>query len=553
MRNEDNLASSSESPKETEQDSNDFVSLGASDDRTRNKILQRASVALFLTSVVILVFFAGMYVQQSRVFPYSMVSSAYKTLVVALETNGIIRSSDNEYYGTNIPNYTAGDAALDSRGFRPYGCVGIEDSAMESIRDDFRRAVCEDSYTSKDDASASRMELVEGDGFANSILAGGVAGAFTDLCPNQNGCLAVQYSSSGEVEHAYPYFPDKISSANIVSDSEFPYEEGIGWSFSEEVDIISVSKYPDGDLLVTFHASSVFPYGLGVARVAPDGTPRWYRKDYSHHWPHMTDENIAIVPSLRTGRGLPVRLEIEDNFRAEVFDMWCKEGLLDDYLKFIDGDGNLLNEVSILDAIIESPYANLLIYVGKSCNPTHLNFVHVVDDDSGSADGIEAGDLVISLRNLHAFGILDGETYRLKRLVRGSFVGQHAVHHLSDSRFVMFDNSGTDWRGYGPSRLLIVDVESGQETTVFPNEGTPEHLRSFFTKRHGTLSLSPDGRRVLITDFRNGRGLEVRLLDGAVLNIFHNLHDVSGLESFPDEHVANAWYFELFELRYVRD
>ena len=36
----------------------------------------------------------------------------------------------------------------------------------------------------------------------------------------------------------------------------------------------------------------------------------------------------------------------------------------------------------------------------------------------------------------------------------------------------MFDNRGTDGV-YGPSRLLMIDIANGQETTVFPNSSTP--------------------------------------------------------------------------------
>ena len=90
-------------------------------------------------------------------------------------------------------------------------------------------------------------------------------------------------------------------------------------------------------------------------------------------------------------------------------------------------------------------------------------------------DGIAKGDLTLSLRNISAFVILDGETSRVKRLVRGTFSRQHSVQHLKDSVFLMFDNHGGDEIG-GPSRLLEFDLADGAERTIFPNPDTPAHL-----------------------------------------------------------------------------
>ena len=528
------------------------ASLSAESDSRRYK---RLAALLLLMSIALLMFFGGMYVQQSRVFPYSIVSSAYKTLVVALETNGLIRSADDEYYGASVRNATSGSAASDSGVFRPYGCVDMEDSVLDSIRQEFRRAGCEDLYTSKDDAPASRFEFIDGGGFAAPILVQAERGAFTDLCPGEHGCLAVEYSSSGELRHAYPYRPEEIHAANIVSESEFPYEHAIGWSFEKDARAFSVSRYPDGDLMVVFEFKGSFPHGGGVARVSPDGSPAWYRKDYSHHWPHLTDDDMAVVPVFRT----------DGEQRGFTFDggnpsakwsqtLWCDawDGqILHDYLRFIDGDGNLMHETSILDAVTESRYAETVRQLRHRCDPTHLNFVRVLGDGIPGIDDTATGDIVVSLRNMHAFGVLDGDTHRLKRMQRGSFIMQHSVQHLDGSRFIMFDNSGTDGV-HGPSRLLIVDMADGRETTVFPNDDTPQHLLNFFSELYGRVDVSPDGRRALVTDFSNGRGLEIRLSDGAVMNIFHSLHDVSGLEQFPDEHAANAWRFEIQDISYVK-
>ena len=206
--------------------------------------------------------------------------------------------------------------------------------------------------------------------------------------------------------------------------------------------------------------------------------------------------------------------------------------------------------VSVFDAIRESSYAPLLTYV-PPCNPTHLNSVHPLGADAAGA-GLEPGDLVVSLRNLHAFAILDRDTHRLKRLVRGGFMGQHAVLHFEGSRFLMLDNrGGRNADGDREvSRLLMVDAASGEETTIFPNHRTPDHLRELYTDLSGGLAISPDRRRALMTFTNEGKAVEVRIADGAVLVVFDSLHDVSHLKGFPEERTIRTVRSHLWEVRY---
>ena len=164
--------------------------------------------------------------------------------------------------------------------------------------------------------------------------------------------------------------------------------------------------------------------------------------------------------------------------------------------------------------------------------------------------GIVSGDVVVSLRNISAFAILDGDTYRLKRLVRGGFFMQHSVMHLEGTRFLMFDNLGREGR-HGPSRLLMVDIADGTETTIFPNDRTPAHLRNLYSTTRGGISISPDRRRVIVSFTRAGKAVEVRLRDGAVLTVFNSVHDVSRLASFPEERKTKAVAHLIMTIRYI--
>ena len=109
-----------------------------------------------------------------------------------------------------------------------------------------------------------------------------------------------------------------------------------------------------------------------------------YRKDYSHHWPHVVGEHLALVPSERL-RGARVVFEIGGGQRGRPMEMQCEEGMIrEDKVNAINGFGDVLQEVPMLDAIIESRHAGSLVGANP-CDPVHLNFVHVLGEDAGGA------------------------------------------------------------------------------------------------------------------------------------------------------------------------
>ena len=391
-----------------------------------------------------------------------------------------------------------------------------------------------------DSVKAHRLEFVAAAALADPILVPGGLGEFAEHCPGHVGCLAVVYAGDGRVVQAYPYRPDEIEkTAPLVA---FPYEQPLGFSMYDTGRPISISQYANGDLLVVFHSKYIFPYGLGVARIDPDGWPIWYRRDYSHHEAHLAADDVALVPSLRIGKG-------RRTFHSDPLER--KVQSVTSYLDFVhvvDGAGRLVKEISIIDALIESPYAPILQYADPY-DPTHLNSVHELGRDARGG-GIEPGDLVISLRNISAFVILDGDTYRLKRLIRGGFFGQHSVTHLEGSQFLMLDNWGREGR-HGPSRLLMVDIVDGAETTIFPNDSTPAELRNLYSSTRGGISISPDRRRVIVSFSQAGRAVEVRLRDGAVLTVFNSVHDGSHQDSLPEERKTKAMLLPMRTIRYI--
>ncbi len=407
-------------------------------------------------------------------------------------------------------------------------------------------------------ATANRFQFVAGDSLSGPVLWQGGRYQFLEYCPDE-GCLAVEYTATGGVAHAYPLRPNELEQAAAAAHSdEFPYELSPATSFARDTHVFGISRYANGDLLVVFHnKNTAFPSGAGVARIDRDGHPVWFRRDYSHHWPHIEADGVALVPGLLIGS--------EDiSFKGGPRLRWTRTLRCTgnrphlDTIGVIDGNGRLLKRINLIDALRDSPFAYLMQSTskpggaGSPCDPLHLNFVYRLGADAGGTWGLAPGDLVASLRNLSAFAILDGESGRVKRLVRGSFFYQHSVQHLTGATFLMFDNFGHDGT-HGPSRLLMIDLADGRETTIFPNDQTPEPLQNLFSDAQGVIDISPDRRRAMVSFTEPGMGVEVRLADGAVLNVFHSLHDVSNLEQFPEKRKQRATRFRMRGLYYIRN
>lgn len=462
-------------------------------------LLDKAPRFLFLTAVLLAAFAIGWKVRTFGIFPHAILFDAYKTAKTQIE---FLTDKNPTWKALNFVN------------------------------------------VAPDRVETHRFEFVAADALTDPILVPGGFGQFAEYCPGHVGCLAVEYAGNGAVLHAYPYRPEEIEKTIPLVD--FPYEQPLGFSMHNAVTPWSMLQYDNGDLLVVLHSERSFPFGQGVARIDRDGWPIWYRRDYSHHELYITGDDVALVPSLRIGRG-PLVYHSLALRRAGLARSQCESSFLD-FVHVIDGEGQLLKEISLIDALLESPYAPILRYTDP-CDPTHLNSVHELNKTAGGK-GIEPGDLVVSARNLSAFAVLDRDTHRLKRLLRGGFFGQHSVRHLEGSRFLMFDNWGREGT-HGPSRLLMVDIVDGTETTIFPNNRTPEHLRNLYSMAKGGISISPDRRRIIITFAQQRKAIEVRISDGVVLSVFNSVHDVSHLDSLPEERKTKAATLPLWTIHYV--
>ena len=530
---------------------------------------------LLIAALALGALFVAMWIWQPHMFPHHLAHSAHKALKGVLEMRGLsaIEDDDETVEATrcnalgNAPDGKCDklNAPLDGSNEKNTADLHKCDkftAAMKAKKklqkEKFAYMKCPAAHVASHEANAKRIEFIAADRFDDPVLVGGGVGLFLEHCPPPRslGCLAVEYSRAGEVSRAVPLRLQAIEAANILSknnleqSNKYLSRRQASWP---DVIVRSVSPYPGGDLLVHLVVSSPFPFGGGVARVAPDGQPRWFRKDYSRPWPHIIDDNLALVRIRRSQRITKTFLvSHKEKFKECEGGQWPADAII-----LIDGRGRLLDEIDLREALLESPYSILFDRDFNWCdNPAFTNSIHQLGAEVSGANNIAPGDIVASFPFLNAFGIISQHNRRLKELVRGNFIRPQAVRHLEKARFLMFDSESS----YpGPFRLLMFDLATGKETTLFPRNHTPTHLRpvvnaTYRYSKHRVgmhLAVSPDRRRVLFGERKTGRAFELRLSDGRVLNIFRQLHDLSSIDGISDPFRQRAWIFQTMVYEYA--
>ena len=378
------------------------------------------------------------------------------------------------------------------------------------------------------------------------LITGGEA-QFLEYCP-EHGCAAVILKRDGTLLHAYPYRPEELTTKRIV---DLPYGE-VMHDHSKDTAIFGLAPLADGDLIVTYDFIGATPYAGGIARMDRDGHLRWYRKDYTGHWPAITPDN-EILDIGHTIGAQRIRITFE---KGAPQSFTCAGGIITDVIRVADLDGNVKEEIPVLDALMKSGYRSRLLnkirpltFDVEECDPTHTNSVVLVGTElAARLNGVAPNDLLVSLRNVSALAIIGRTDHAVKYLFTGSFIFQHSAQIVPGGNIVLFDNLGGSPEA-GPSRVLLFDPVTGEEKTIFPNKKSPEDVETF-SRVVGNINVSNDGSRAIVSIYARGKAYEIRLADGAVLTTFDHLHDVSSLPQFADS-PKKVRYFLQTGLYYV--
>lgn len=262
---------------------------------------------------------------------------------------------------------------------------------------------------------------------------------------------------------------------------------------------------PDGDVIFTFQ------YG-GLVRMDHCGGIRWKLPRQTHHvFTQDADGNLWVPDRERRNETVTRYAKVPPPFE-------------EDYIVKVSPDGRVLEEISILDLIFRSRLEGLLFANGAhdtdmivplSGDFTHLNDVDVLPAELAPAFPLfEAGDLLLSLRNLNLLMVIDPSSRQVKWTRTGPFLRQHDPDFLPNGRISVFDNrrDGSGARVFGGSRILAIDPRSaaGDVTTYGARPG-----QHFYTDTMGDHQPLENGNQ-LISESQKGHAFEIAP-DGTVV------------------------------------
>ncbi|NND55336.1 MAG: hypothetical protein HKN56_10250 [Gammaproteobacteria bacterium] len=254
--------------------------------------------------------------------------------------------------------------------------------------------------------------------------------------------------------------------------------------------------FPNGDMLLVVNTAWFTPWGAGLMKVDKIGAAIWSYTRQVHH-------EVSVAPD---GRIYALTHEV-------INEPWpgletIQTPFLDDFVAVLSPDGEELQYVSVLEAIQGSPWESLLMYadpVAVKGDLLHVNSIFYLQDKHAAfIPGAEAGDVLLSLRNLDVLAVMDLDDTTIKWAARGPWRLQHDADVLDNGNLLLFDNRG-DLANGGTSRILEVNPRSLEIVWEYPGAGSDERLYTSFL---GSQKRLRNGN-TLISESNNGRILEV--------------------------------------------
>ncbi len=264
--------------------------------------------------------------------------------------------------------------------------------------------------------------------------------------------------------------------------------------------------YPNGDLLVNYHARSDTPYGYGLIKLDKDSNILWKISDHIHH-------TLEVQPNGNI-YALAQRVKKPDDLGLTFHDSIIQE----DYFVILGNDGKELKRISLLRALANSSYKSQLTkHVSKAvwkADIMHANSLMMLSDKLAPLfPSLQAGNVLISMPTMNALGILDIDKEIFTWFRQGPWEFQHDAQFTERGTVIVFDNRGTRKK---QSRILEYDFKTDKVTTYFLGS----EKTKFYAEFIGGQQILPNSNLLVISGME-GRIFEVSA-KGELVWSFHN-------------------------------
>jgi Arylsulfotransferase (ASST) len=261
----------------------------------------------------------------------------------------------------------------------------------------------------------------------------------------------------------------------------------------ENVMLHGIVVFRDGTIIVSFDEGRI------LAKIDACGNVIWKNRGWYHH-------------------------AVSKSYDGTV---WALKWVSDtDTLDQVNADtGELIQRISLMDDII-LPHHRQALFLMKykesedklitPVDPFHTNDIEILSPELAPAfPAFEAGDLLISLRQVNLVAVVSAEDHDLKWWSTGPWYRQHDPDFLPDGTISVFDNN----MSFGASRILDINPQTGELKTLFEgSESLP-----FYSWRRGQQEMQENGN-LLITEAEKGHVFEVDKA-GELVWEYNNIYD----------------------------
>ena len=235
----------------------------------------------------------------------------------------------------------------------------------------------------------------------------------------------------------------------------------------------------DGQLLVIFD-------GLGLAKLDKDSDPIWV-SDLPVHHDLAVDESSGRIYALTRERKIVPRFS-------------SVKSVINDRIVELDGDGKVLRDVSLLEALENSIYARGLLSQPYTEDILHTNGIQLLSGMESELPAFKRGNVLISIRHLDMLAVVDLDREAVVWALSGLWRHQHNPKVLDTGNLLVFDNFA------GDDTSRVVEVDPMTQEVIWAYEGTDE--TPFFSHTCGVAQRLGNGN-TLITETDAGRAIEV--------------------------------------------
>ena len=256
---------------------------------------------------------------------------------------------------------------------------------------------------------------------------------------------------------------------------------------------------PDGSVIVNLGY-------LGTAKLDKCGKVLWTVDRMTRHFVSPTSDGNYWIGANREIDDIAEELIFFDTKRSELKEGWQR---YENTILLVSPDGEILEEISVLQALYDAGYEGHIFNSFKidRGDLTHHNDIEEVTKAlADKIEGVNEGDLLISIRNMNMLAILDKKSRAIKWTHSGSWTRQHDPDITPEGNIILFNNSR---RHFGFNRvqgsnLTKFDPATHQTSVIYPQNGQPK----IYTDIFGTHQSLPNGN-ILISLGRTGRVFEI--------------------------------------------